>query len=67
MLEKTLNTIGITTWRQVAALTPDQVSAVEAEAGFKGRVARDNWLKQADALARGGVDEFVRVFGKKPK
>ncbi|MEQ1901729.1 MAG: NADH-quinone oxidoreductase subunit NuoE [Devosia sp.] len=67
VLERTLNAIGITTWAQVAKLTPDQVVAVEAEAGFKGRIERDNWLKQAGALARGGVDEYVRVFGKKPK
>jgi len=67
VLEKTLNAIGITTWSQVAKLTPEQVDAVEREAGFKGRIGRDNWLQQADALARGGVDEYVRVFGKKPK
>ena len=67
VLEKTLNAIGITTWRQVAALTPEQIEAVEAEAGFKGRIARNNWLQQADVLARGGVDEYRRVFGKDPK
>jgi NADH-quinone oxidoreductase subunit E len=67
VLEKTLNAIGIMTWKQVANLTPAQVEAVEGEVGFKGRIERDNWLKQADALARGGVDEYVRVFGKKPK
>ena len=67
VLEKTLNAIGITTWSQVAKLTPEQIAEVEGEVGFKGRIERDNWLKQADALARGGVDEYVRVFGKKPK
>jgi len=67
VLEKTLNAIGITAWSQVAKLTPEQIAEVEGEVGFKGRIERDNWLKQADALARGGVDEYVRVFGKKPK
>ena len=67
VLEQTLNAIGITTWRQVAALTPEQIEAVEAEAGFKGRIARNNWLQQADVLARGGVEEYRRVFGKDPK
>jgi NADH-quinone oxidoreductase subunit E len=66
-LEKALNTMGITTFAQVARLTPHQISQVEGALGFKGRVERDQWLKQADALARGGVDEYVRVFGKKPK
>jgi NADH-quinone oxidoreductase subunit E len=66
-IQKTLNAIGITTYRQVAALTPEQIVAVESEAGFKGRIARNNWQQQADALARGGVEEYRRVFGKDPK
>ncbi len=67
VLEQTLNAIGITTYRQVAALTPEQIDAVEAEAGFKGRIARNNWLEQAEVLARGGVEEYRKVFGKDPK
>ena len=66
-LEKALNGLGITTFAQVAKLSPEQIGQLESELGFKGRVVRDDWLKQADALARGGVDEYVRVFGKKPK
>jgi NADH-quinone oxidoreductase subunit E len=66
-IQRTLNEIGITTFRQVAALTPEQVEAVETEAGFKGRAMRNNWLQQADVLARGGVEEYRRVFGKDPK
>ena len=66
-ITKALNAMGITTLAQVAKLTPDQIAQIEGALGFKGRVARDQWLKQADALARGGVDEYVRVFGKKPK
>ena len=67
VLEQTLNAIGITTWRQVAALTPEQIDAVESEAGFKGRITRNNWLQQAEVLARGGVEEYRKVFGKDPK
>lgn len=67
VLEQTLNAIGITTYRQVAALTPEQIDAVEVEAGFKGRIARNNWLQQAEVLARGGVEEYRKVFGKDPK
>jgi len=66
-IQRTLNEIGITTFRQVAALTPQQVDAVETEAGFKGRATRNNWLQQADVLARGGVEEYRKVFGKDPK
>ncbi len=67
VLERTLNAIGITRFQQVAALAPDQIEMVEAEAGFRGRIARDNWLAQAEVLARGGIEEYRKVFGKDPK
>jgi len=67
VLEGALNAIGITTWGQVAKLTPAQIDAVEGELGFRGRVARDNWLQQAEVLARGGLAEYERVFGKKTR
>ena len=52
---------------QVAALTTEDIAKVEEALSFKGRVARDNWLAQAEALARGGEAEYIRVFGKKPR
>jgi len=67
VLERALNAVGITSWAQVAKLTPAQIEAVESELGFPGRVVRDKWVQQAEALARGGVAEYERVFGKKPR
>jgi NADH-quinone oxidoreductase subunit E len=67
VLEARLNSLGITKWSQVAAFGPDDITKVEASLNFKGRVARDNWLQQAEVLARGGEAEYVRVFGKKPR
>ncbi|KKC38705.1 hypothetical protein WH87_07190 [Devosia epidermidihirudinis] len=67
VLERRLNALGITKWGQVAALTPEQIDQVEGSLNFKGRVERDDWLKQAEVLARGGEEEYVRVFGKKPR
>lgn len=67
VLEGRLNGLGITKWSQVAAFTADDIVKVEDSLSFKGRVARDNWLAQAQALARGGEAEYVRVFGKKPR
>jgi NADH-quinone oxidoreductase subunit E len=66
VLERSLNAIGITTWAQVSKLTPEQIAAVEGELGFKGRVTRDRWIEQAEALARGGIEEYRKVFGKDP-
>ena len=67
VLEGRLNGLGVTKWSQVAALTPEQIDQVEGALNFKGRVVRDNWLQQAEVLARGGEAEYIRVFGKKPR
>ena len=67
VLEGRLNALGITKWSQVAAFTADDITKVEDSLSFKGRVARDNWLAQAAALAKGGEAEYIRVFGKKPR
>jgi len=66
VLERNLHAVGITTWAQVAKLTPEQIAEVEGELGFKGRVLRDKWIEQADVLSRGGVEEYRKVFGKDP-
>jgi len=67
VLEGRLNALGITKWSQVAGFTADDIAKVEDSLSFKGRVARDNWLGQAAALAKGGEAEYIRVFGKKPR
>ena len=66
VLEGRLNALGITQWSQVAKLSAEDIAKVEDSLSFKGRVARDNWLQQAEALAKGGVEEYRRVFGKDP-
>ncbi|MIL09907.1 NADH dehydrogenase subunit E, partial [Salmonella enterica subsp. enterica] len=40
---------------------------VDGYLDFKGRIEREDWVKQAKALAKGGVEEYVKVFGKKPR
>lgn len=67
VVERRLNELGITTWSQIAALTPEDIVKVEEALNFRGRVARDNWLAQAEVLARGGEAEYIRVFGKKSR
>jgi NADH-quinone oxidoreductase subunit E len=67
VMEGRLNAAGITTWAQLAAMTPDDVAKLESHLSFPGRVTRDNWIKQAEALAEGGVEEYRRVFGKDPR
>ena len=65
-IEGILHSLGIYTFAQIAGWNEAQRAWVDGYLNFKGRIARDDWIKQADALARGGVDEYIRVFGKKP-
>ena len=67
VLEAKLNGLGITKWSQVATFSDEDIAKVEDSLSFKGRVVRDNWLQQANVLARGGEAEYIRVFGKKPR
>jgi len=67
VLERKMNALGITTYAQVAAFTAEDIGKVEGSLSFPGRIARDNWQAQAAALAKGGEEEYVRVFGKKPR
>lgn len=52
-IAKKLNTIGIWHFWQVAAMAEDDIDAVEAEVGFKGRAVRDEWKAQAQELMDG--------------
>lgn len=66
-LEKVLNSLGIWTFDQVAKWTPNEIAWVDDYLQFKGRIDRDDWTAQAAALAAGGREEYLRVFGKEPR
>lgn len=51
-LEKTLNKLGFWHFHQIAAWTKSDVAIVDDELSFKGRIERDDWIKQAKALAK---------------
>jgi len=53
VLEKKLNALGITTFAQVAAFTKEDIVKVDDVLNFKGRIDRDDWLKQAAEFAKG--------------
>ena len=60
-----LNAQGITRFDQIAKLTPQQVADLDERLGaFRGRLARDHVVNQADYLARGDIDGFEQRFGK---
>lgn len=58
--QSTLNSLGIYHFDQIAAWSPANVAWVDQYLRLRGRIGRERWLEQADALARGGVP--VRRF-----
>lgn len=51
-LEKKLNSAGITTFAQIAALTEADIAKLEEELSLSGRFAKDGWVEQAKELAK---------------
>jgi NADH-quinone oxidoreductase subunit E len=66
-IEGILHELGIFTFAQVASWKKAEREWVDSYLNFKGRIERDDWVKQAKALAKGGEAEYIRVFGKKPR
>ncbi len=65
--ERLLHELGIYTWAQIGAWKKAEREWVDSYLRFKGRIEREEWVKQAKALAKGGEAEYIRVFGKKPR
>lgn len=59
-LEETLNTLGFWHFDQVAKWTAEEISWVDDNLKFKGRIERDGWVEQAKILADGGTTEFSK-------
>ena len=58
-LEALLHTLGFFHFDQIAGWRKKEVAWVDENLeGFKGRVSRDDWVKQAKVLAKGGSTEF---------
>lgn len=60
-----LGEFGISTFAQIAALTPEEVERIDAKMGrFAGRITRDQWVAQAQLLAAGDEPGFASQFGR---
>lgn len=55
-LEHVLNGMGIRTYAQIAAWTPEDIARVDDQLQFGGRIGRDDWVGQASALAQRSKD-----------
>ena len=65
-IEIALNELGIYRFAQVAGWTEIEREWMDTRLTLLGRIERDDWGRQAKALADGGVEEYIRVFGRKP-
>jgi predicted flap endonuclease-1-like 5' DNA nuclease len=60
-----LNELDITRYDQLAGLNANEAAHLDERMGpFRGRLARDRVVEQADYLARGDIDGFEEKFGK---
>jgi predicted flap endonuclease-1-like 5' DNA nuclease len=60
LIEKKLNSLGVTHYEQVANWTGADIERISSILDFKGRIERENWIEQARILATGGQTEFSR-------
>jgi len=64
-MEIMLNKMGVYHFDQISGWRAKEVKWVDENLeGFKGRVSRDEWVKQAKVLASGGATEFSKKVKK---
>lgn len=63
-LEKTLNELGFYHFDQIAGWRKKEIEWVDERLKFKGRIVRDDWVKQCKTLAKGGTTEFSKRVKK---
>jgi predicted flap endonuclease-1-like 5' DNA nuclease len=61
-IEKDLNAQGISRYAQIAQWSQSDIDAMEKHLRTGGRIARENWVEQAQILNRGGDTRFSRKF-----
>jgi len=61
-IEKGLNAQGVSRYAQIAQWSQSEIDAFEKQLLTGGRIARENWVEQAQILSRGGDTRFSREF-----
>jgi predicted flap endonuclease-1-like 5' DNA nuclease len=62
-IEVRLHELGIFHFDQIADWSEKQMQWVDNHLKFKGRIGRDEWVKQARLLAQGKDEEFSGLYG----
>ena len=63
-IERLLNVQGVSRYEQIASWTTSDVARFERLLGSDGRISRENWIEQAQILARGGETAYSREFDR---
>jgi large subunit ribosomal protein L21 len=53
VMVKKLKSEGVINFAQIAAWTPEDIAEIDEKLSLKGRIDRDDWVKQATDLAKG--------------
>jgi predicted flap endonuclease-1-like 5' DNA nuclease len=61
-IERGLNAQGVSRYLQIAQWSPSDIERFEKQLLTGGRIARENWVEQAQILSRGGDTRFSRAF-----
>ena len=59
-VEQDLKTLGITYFEDIAAWTADDIQRIDQTLRLKGRADREQWIEQAQILAKGGETYYSR-------
>ncbi len=63
-IERLLNAQGVSRYDQIAHWTTADVARIDQLLGADGRISRENWIEQAQILARGGETAYSREFDR---
>jgi predicted flap endonuclease-1-like 5' DNA nuclease len=63
-IEALLAESGVSRYSQIAHWSAADVGRLEAQLGVAGRIARENWIEQAQILGRGGDTAYSREYDR---
>lgn len=63
-IESKLNALGVRRFAEIAQWTASDVARISKELGFKGRIQNENWIEQAQILAKGGETHYARRLAR---